>query len=354
MSDIWRGIAHSAATMPKSWYSIRAAAAGSDTVEAAIHDEIGYWGVTGSAFISDLKAQVGPTTKAINLSINSPGGSVFDGWAIFNALKATKIPVNVTVMGIAASMASVIAMAGTTIKMPANSMMMVHNAISGVYGDAADMRDVADVLDKIDNSIVATYVARTGKTEDEVRALMANDTFMTAAEALDLGFATEVTDPIEAKATYDIERLPENVRKLFEAKKPTVKDTNPSLFTHIETAAKARGLGDFLDVFVTDATINTTDEADAAIEAAASVIEMCVMVKRPDDAGTHIRARAPLKDVRAALAKAKADESDATNVDTTRDTKSTQGKPTAASTVNPSAVWKQVNAMNAALSGRSN
>lgn len=343
--------------MKKSWYTIRAAAAAPDTVDATIYDEIGYWGVTGASFISDLKAQVGPATKSINLSINSPGGSVFDGWAIFNALKATKLPINVTVMGIAASMASVIAMAGTTIKMPENSMMMVHNAISGVYGDAEEMRAVAKVLDDIDASIVSTYMARTGKDEAAVRALMTADTYMTAAEALGHGFATEVIPTVEASATFDTAALPANVRALFEAKR-TPEPAPPAapsatLTDLISAEAKAAGMDEFTADWVTDPAITNVEQARALITEAKEIKALCAMVGRPADATPHITARLPLAGVRAALAKARADESDATNVDTTRNSGSTKGKPNASADVNPSNVWAKVTAMNVAISDRS-
>lgn len=336
--------------MPKSWYSIKAAAAGADTVEVSIYDEIGYWGVTGASFIADLKGKLSSSVKNINLSINSPGGSVFDGWAIFNALKASGKTITVDILGIAASMASVIAMAGDKIRMPDNAMMMVHNAISGVYGDAADMRDVADVLDKIDNSIVATYVARTGKTEAEVRDLMAADTFMTAAEALELGFATEVTASVQAKATFDTDRLPANVRALFTGQAPAAAPV-PSVVALVATACKGAGLEAYVDLFATDVSITTPEALAAAVADAVQVRELCALVGRPGDEATHIRARTSLQDVRAALAKARAENDPPT--DSARTATETKG-PAGPTAINPTQLWAQVRAMNAAMSGRSN
>jgi len=335
--------------MSKSWYSIRAAASSSDTVEVSIYDEIGYWGVTGAAFIADLKAKLGAGVKNISLSINSPGGSVFDGWAIFNALKASGKTITVDIVGIAASMASVIAMAGDKIRMPDNAMMMVHNAISGVYGDAEDMREVASVLDKIDASIVSTYMARTGKTEAEVRDLMAADTFMTAAEALALGFATEVTASIEAKAAFDVERLPDNVKALFKALSP-VAPAPVSVVALAPPVCKEAGLEAYAGVFATDTTITTEEQLRAAVADGVLIRDLCALVNRPNDAAGHIRARTPLQDVRAALAKARADEAPA--IDSSRSAADAQG---AAQTqaINPTNLWAKVHQMNADMSGRS-
>ena len=337
--------------MSSTWYTIKAAAT-PDAVDIAIFDEIGYWGVTAKSFITDLKAKAKDGVKRANLSINSPGGSVFEGWAIFNALKASGLEIHVTVMGIAASMASVIAMAGKTITMPANSMMMVHNAISGVYGDAEDLRAVVEVLDKIDNSIVATYVARTGKPEDEVRALMSADTFMTAAEALDLGFATAVIDPVEARASFDIAQLPENVRAVFKAVAPPPKPV--SLAAQIKAAAEAAGLGEYAASWAVDDRLPTMEAVNAAIADAVEVVALCEMVGRPDDAGDHIRARAPIVDVRKALHAALAAADQATHTDGSRPSKDTQPEAGAGKhEFNPAAVWAEVNKRNAAMSGRS-
>ena len=134
----------------RTWYSMQAAANAPTTAEISIFDEIGMWGVTAKQFISDLKAL--GDVKDITLSLNSPGGSVFDGLAIYNALRSSGANVTVKVMGIAASIASVIAMAGKKIVMPENTFMMVHNPWSFAIGNANDMREMADVLDKLGDS----------------------------------------------------------------------------------------------------------------------------------------------------------------------------------------------------------
>ena len=165
--------------MSRSWFQFQNAAA-EDVASVSIFDEIGKWGVTAKDFITELSTV---KAKVVNLDINSLGGSVFDGVAIYNALTnrvKAGTTVNVTVMGVAASIASVVAMAGSKIIMPANTFMMIHNPWGSVSGGSSDMREYADLLDKVTNNLVATYVARTGKLDEEIRALLATDTWLTA------------------------------------------------------------------------------------------------------------------------------------------------------------------------------
>ena len=126
----------------KSWYSIENAA--TDEATIYVYDEISRWGVDAKQFVKDLN---GVTAKTINLKINSPGGNVFDGCTIHNALKDHAATVNVQVDGLAASIASIIAMAGDKITMAKSAMMMIHNAWGGCCGNSCDMQKMADVLD---------------------------------------------------------------------------------------------------------------------------------------------------------------------------------------------------------------
>lgn len=335
----------------KNWYTIKAAAKAGSPAEVSIHDEIGAWGVTARAFIADLKAQ-SADAPSINLSINSPGGSVFDGLAIYNSLRGMGKPVNVTILGIAASMASVVAMAGTTISMPSNAMVMVHNAISGMYGDAEDLRDQADVLDKIDNSIVGIYVARTGKSEEDVRALMANDTFMSAAEALDAGFITAMTDEVKVTASFDIERMPENVQALFAAAAVTAAVVTPLVAQSRPTAAEIERIcadagpvtQDLVAALVMDDKLADADALRAAAREAHEIIALCRVTGSPADATAHIRARRPLADVRAQIAAARVTEDEATVVRTAQASTNVQAAGPAVA-IDTHALWAHIEAM---------
>jgi ATP-dependent protease ClpP protease subunit len=169
-----------------------------DTTHVYIYDMIGGWfGVTAQEFIDQLKEV---DTKTITLHINSPGGSVFEATAIYNALLGHSASVNVEIDALAASAASFIAQAGDTVTMNRGSMMMIHDASAGSYENAKGHRETADILDKLSNSIASIYAARAGGTDAEWRAVMKEEAWYTAQEAVDNGLADKVG---EKKATED-------------------------------------------------------------------------------------------------------------------------------------------------------
>ncbi|MEU1372991.1 head maturation protease, ClpP-related [Streptomyces triculaminicus] len=173
------------------WYRIRNLADGA--TEVAIYDEIGYFGVTASDFIAELKTIESPE---ITLRLNSPGGEVFDGIAIMNALRSHPARVTTHVDGIAASIASVIAMAGDRIVMQPHSQMMIHDGSGLCIGNAGDMREMADLLDKQSDNIAGVYAERAGGTVRQWRTRMLAETWYTAAEAVEAGLADEVAKPL--------------------------------------------------------------------------------------------------------------------------------------------------------------
>jgi len=192
----------------RAWYEIKNAAA--DVAEIFIYEQIGedWWtgeGITSKTFISDL-GQI--KAGQIDLHVNSPGGSVFDGLAIANALQRHPAKVTTYVDGLAASIASIIALAGDRVVMAANSLFMIHNPAGGVSGTADDMRKMADVLDKIRDTLVNTYEARTGLDRDDLIAALDAETWYTAEEALAAGFADEVAEPIRVAASFDLSKFP--------------------------------------------------------------------------------------------------------------------------------------------------
>ena len=170
-----------------SWYSIRARNAGA---ELSIYDEIGAYGVSAKAFIAEIGALKAGTN--LELRLNSPGGSVFDAVAIYNALKRHDGNVTVTIDGVAASAASYVAMAGDEIVMPENAFLMIHDPSGLVMGTAGDMRDMAEALDKIAGSLIKGYAAKSGKPDEEIATLMAAETWFDAAEAVEAGFADRI------------------------------------------------------------------------------------------------------------------------------------------------------------------
>lgn len=187
----------------KSWFRIENKAA-DDSATIHVYDEIGYWGVTAKDFVSAL-GNVSAST--INLRLNSPGGDVFDGITIHNALKQHSAKIIVHVDGLAASIASVIAMAGEEIRMAKNSFMMIHNAWTYTAGNAADLEKMADTLTKIDDTLVATYQEKSGAAVQDIRDMMAAETWLSAEESLSKGFCTCVGDPAEVKAKFDLSKF---------------------------------------------------------------------------------------------------------------------------------------------------
>ncbi len=192
-----------AAREPKT-IDVRAAA---DATEILLHDEIGFWGITSKAFAETLSAI---STPKITVRINSPGGDVFAGMAIYNSLKSYKGDVSVVIDGLAASAASFIAMAGNTISIHESAMLMVHKAWGLTIGNETDHVDMAGTLRKIDGQIAAIYAKQTGKSVDDMLALMAGEsdgTWFTAAEAAEANFVDEVItdedDKSNAKNIFD-------------------------------------------------------------------------------------------------------------------------------------------------------
>ena len=186
----------------KSWYTIRARASGA---EVLIYDEIGAYGVTAKGFLAELGAL--PNDAALDLRLNSPGGSVFDAVAIFNALKRHAGEVTVWIDGIAASAASYIAMAGDSVVMPQNAFLMIHDPSGLVMGTAEDMRSTAEALDKVKGSLIMGYAAKSGKPDAEIAALMAAETWLDAQEALALGLIDRIAEPVKLAASFDIARF---------------------------------------------------------------------------------------------------------------------------------------------------
>lgn len=335
--------------MKKTWFSIKAAASLSDdgpAAEVSIYDEIGYWGVTAKDFIDAIKPYKG---KALDVAINSPGGDVWAGIAIYNALRAHGGTVTTRAMGVAASAASIVMMAGDKREMPANAMIMVHNPWSFAAGNADELRETADVLDKIGDSLASIYVARTGKPDEEIRAMLATDTWLSADESLALGFVDNVTPSFEAKALFDLDRLPDAARAVFDAaRKPEPTPTPPalpeSLADVLATLAKSAGVEDHLQVLVTDDSV--TDEASARnlIARARDVKAYALHAGLPDLAAALIRERKSVPDARAALQAARAAEDEATVVNTAPPK---QSSTPAVPGVSSTSIWNDIKAMKA-------
>lgn len=176
-----------------------------DSADVYIYEQIGegwFGGLGAKAFVDQLNA-LGPVAT-LNVKINSPGGDVFEGNAIYNALKAHQAKVVVSIDSLAASAASMIAMAGDEITIAPTAMVMIHNARGIAAGEASDHRALADVLDKVSAQMGVAY-ARSGKSADEIAAIMDAETWYTAQEAVDAGFCDSIiadSKSVHASVTF--------------------------------------------------------------------------------------------------------------------------------------------------------
>ncbi len=178
----------------EGWYRISNSLdeGGSPTASVHIYGDIGSWGITAASFVEELKAV---DAAEITLYINSPGGEVFDGLAIHNALRSHRARVMVQVDSLAASIASVIAMAGDRIVMSPHSQMMIHDAQGVSCGSPEELREYADFLDRQSDNIAAVYAERAGGTKLQWRKRMQAESWYFADEAVEAGLADEVAQP---------------------------------------------------------------------------------------------------------------------------------------------------------------
>lgn len=196
--------------MNKFW-EMKMSADSSNSADIFIYGDIVRWvwedyfpeDVSSNTFKDDLDALGDVST--INLHVNSPGGSVFEGIAIYNMLKRHKAKVNVYVDALAASIASVIAMAGDTIYMPKNSMLMIHNPWTWTEGNATELRKAADDLDRIGNSSKQTYLQKAGEklTDEKLQEMLNTETWLSADEAYEYGLCDVVEEANQMAASLD-------------------------------------------------------------------------------------------------------------------------------------------------------
>jgi ATP-dependent Clp endopeptidase proteolytic subunit ClpP len=175
--------------------------------EILLYDVIDSWyGVSAKQIHDELKAA--GEVSAIDLRINSPGGSITEGMAVYSILKRHPARVIAYIDGLAASMASVVAMAADEIVMTDGAYIMIHNPLGAVVGDSQEMREYADLLDKMKSQLVNIYAAKTKQSAEAVAALMdAGETWFTAAEAIAAGFADRSTAQLALAASFDPSRF---------------------------------------------------------------------------------------------------------------------------------------------------
>ena len=221
-------------TPAKPWYTIQARTPVASAVQGAraaaeilIYGDIGesWWGesVTAAQFVKDINAL---QADQITVRINSYGGSVHDGVAIHNAMKRHPATIDVQIDGLAASIASLIAMAGDRVTIAENALLMIHAPLTGVWGNAAQMRETADMLDTHARAVATSYASKSGKSADDVLALLTDgkDHWFTAAEALAEGYVDAVgavsDDGAQATAAFDLSRFKDVPAALLRGRSP--------------------------------------------------------------------------------------------------------------------------------------
>lgn len=179
----------------KTWFEIKNAAA--NEAEIRIYDYIGMWGVTADDFVRELATVTAPT---LHVRVNSNGGSAFEAFAIYNALKRHPAKVISHVDGVAASAATYPVLAASEVRMAKNAMLMIHDpAISVIEGDAEDLRNAAGLLDKLKDSIAGMYADETGQPRNVINQWMTQTKWLNSEEAIDAGFA----DAIDGEASEE-------------------------------------------------------------------------------------------------------------------------------------------------------
>ena len=197
--------------MQKEWYNIKNKS--SEVADVYLFNDIGTFGVTAQNFIDEIKEY---EDTELNIHINSLGGEVFEGMAIYSIIQRRKAKTTVYIEGIAASIASVIALAADEVIMSENSLLMIHNAWGGTQGEAKDMRKQAEILDKITNEIAEVYVKKSGIPYNEVIRMMDEETWLTAEEAVALGLVDSISEPIKVAAKYDVSKYKNITNKKVE------------------------------------------------------------------------------------------------------------------------------------------
>lgn len=232
----------------------------------------------------------------VTVRLNSQGGNVIDGLACYNLLKQYPAAKTVVIDGMALSIASIIAMAGDEIQIAENSWMMIHNPNNEAAGDGDAMREMASLLDGMRDQLAGIYSAKSGKTPDECKALMAAETWLTGPQAVQAGFANTVTAPLAAAATFDARRF---------SNAPKVKEGAtymPATFADLKKSFP-RAKADF---------IVRCQERNLELDAARAEYDEMMAKALEEMTEEAAKAKAELAEIKEAEAKAKAEEEEET------------------------------------------
>jgi len=242
----------------KTCFTFKASADESAPAEILIYDQIGrdFWsgeGVVAKEFAQEL-AKI-PAARKITVGINSPGGSVHDGLAIYNLLSARRNQVTCRIDGLAASIASIIALAGSKLVMPASALLMIHDPSGMCMGTADEMREMATALEKHKEALVNVYEEKTKKPRAEIEQAMKDETWFTAADAKAFGLVDDVTAEVAASNTFDLSqfrRVPASLKNQTKPPAPNESGATTSIMNRTEMIALATALGIKIDNAATD------------------------------------------------------------------------------------------------------
>ena len=196
------------------WADMPSAATASDNSTITMLDIIGDDGMGGGVSAKRIAAALRAIgNRDVTVQINSPGGDMFEGIAIYNLLRAHPARITVDVLGIAASAASVIAMAGDNIRMAPSSFLMLHNAWGVVIGNRHDMAEAATLFERFDGALADIYAARSGMARSEVATLLDAETFLTAQEAVAAGMADTIAGETDAASDVSAQMRPDILAK---------------------------------------------------------------------------------------------------------------------------------------------
>lgn len=264
----------------RTWYSIKAKANEADSaIEVLIYDEIGLWGITASDFVRDLKAADDGNSSVV-VSINSPGGDLFDGFAIHNALVRLGERCIANIVGLAASSASVIACGASKVVMASNALMMIHNPSTFAYGTAEDLRKTAEMVDKARDGILASYRRKAPSLDDaELMRMLDDETWLTAEEAVALGFADVIGEKVSLQAcsgsTGILARFKHPPKAILEAAIIPDQETEDPEKTETGTEEETQQTQE-------TPVAPAPDQSDVTARSAAVLVDACVSAGMPE------------------------------------------------------------------------
>ena len=288
------------------WLTVVQNQSAEDPVEMLIYGQIGkdYYGEDGLAakdFDAALKAI--PQDKKILIRINSPGGNVWDGLAIYNMIRGSKDRVTCQVDGIAASISSIIALGGSRLQMPKSAMMMMHNPSAYAYGDADDLRQQAEKLDRHKDVLAGIYAEHCDMSAEEISDAMDKETWLTGAECLDKGMCDEVTEDEPVFNNFDLScyrHVPAAVVNKKTA--PSNAGAPPNIMNRQEMIALLQGWGvpvanDATDQWLKDTVKKGVPQAAAKPDASAAATAAAAAAAAAQPAAAEAQQPAVLIDI---------------------------------------------------------